>query len=90
MRPNELQDFDDARREMAATATPMDTGALAFPSYREDPMHPGLTKREYFAGLAMQGWIHTNPAQDCFPGDIARWSVECADALIAELNKVMP
>lgn len=51
----------------------------------------GLTKREYFAALAMQGL-------SAFPGiiagqtkitstDIAKVSVKYADALIAELNK---
>jgi len=46
----------------------------------------GLTKREYFAGLAMQ-CIRVNgniipPAED-----VAIWSVRMADALIEELNK---
>lgn len=55
------------------------------------PPTAGLTKREYFAGLAMQGLI----ANDC--GDweeeenpieeMAMYSVEYADALLAELNK---
>ena len=43
----------------------------------------GLTKREYFAALAMQGIItkgYTN-------GYIAKEAVEIADALIEELNK---
>lgn len=44
---------------------------------------PGLTKREYFAGLAMQGFIASGKAD----GDFAEWSVKNADALIAELNK---
>ena len=46
----------------------------------------GLTKREYFAGLAMQGivsqWQH-----DWFPKDHARLAVEIADALLAELER---
>jgi len=44
---------------------------------------PGLTKREYFAGLAMQGFIS---AVTDF-GNLAGFSVMAADALIAELNK---
>lgn len=49
----------------------------------------GLTKREYFAGLAMQGilsnpyyaeWGINNP-------DLERIAVEKADALLAELSK---
>ena len=43
----------------------------------------GLTKREYFAGLAMQGFIS---AVTDF-GNLAAFSVMAADALIAELNK---
>jgi hypothetical protein len=47
----------------------------------------GLTKREYFAGLAMQGWISCQ--HDGFTGDefsIATRAVRCADALLAELE----
>ena len=44
----------------------------------------GLSKREYFAGLAMAG------KSDCGSiavNQLAKWSVEYADALIAELEK---
>ena len=41
----------------------------------------GLTKREYFAGLAMQGYIATGRAAD------ASECVRCADALLKELDK---
>lgn len=46
---------------------------------------PGITKREYFAALIMQG-LMANPN----PGAIdraAQMSVEGADMLISELNK---
>ena len=43
----------------------------------------GLTKREYFAGLAMQGMA----ASDLTYEDIAHDSVKMADALLAELDK---
>lgn len=46
----------------------------------------GLTKRELFAALAMQGFcstIKSNPAHR----NIASEAVKAADALIAELNK---
>lgn len=50
----------------------------------------GLTKREYFAGLAMQGQI-TNAEilvrYGLYAADVARAAVEQADALIAALNK---
>jgi len=48
----------------------------------------GLTKREYFAGLAMQGLIVLYKDYD--PGDyayLAICSTKAADALITELNK---
>lgn len=51
-------------------------------------MHEGLTKREYLAGLAMQG-ICANPTTDIKPhGEaIAIIAVECADALLKELSE---
>ena len=51
----------------------------------------GLTKREYFAGLAMQGVIQ-QCAGDRPPAGMSRdqyfavMAVHCADALIAALN----
>ena len=65
----------------------------AFPvSPNSEYAHPdwyGLTKREYFAGLAMQGLLaHTGSfGEPGSPGVLANRSVEMADALIAELNK---
>lgn len=49
----------------------------------------GLTKREYFAGLAMQGLCAYNGSSgsNAGPGNIAVRSLEIADALLAELNK---
>lgn len=43
----------------------------------------GLTKREYFAGLAMQGLV----ASDLTFEAIAQDSVKMADAILAELDK---
>jgi hypothetical protein len=48
----------------------------------------GLTKREYFAAMAMQGEITCQ--HDEFtghPDTIAIRAVQCADALLAELEK---
>jgi len=47
----------------------------------------GLTKREYFAAMAMQGYRSAEVVSTVVPGEIARWSVEDADALIKELEK---
>lgn len=61
----------------------------AFPKVTPDgdQLQNGLTKREYFAGLAMQGLlasyagIHTIPN----PEILAKKSVQFADALLTEL-----
>jgi hypothetical protein len=46
----------------------------------------GLSKREYFAAMAMQGLLSTVP--ESFNGrEIAEISVNMADALIEALNK---
>jgi len=56
---------------------------------------PGLTIRQYYAGLAMQGMLIQNLAVDRALNEVnnsqvnalVQASVKCADALIAELNK---
>lgn len=54
-----------------------------------EAMSYGLTKRERFAAMAMQGMLaNTALTYRTFKEKlIAAWSVDCADALIAELNK---
>lgn len=47
----------------------------------------GLSKREYFASMAMQGNIKADTNFDCSSSQLAGWAVECADALIEALNK---
>lgn len=68
----------------------------AFPISKEDaneyseelPINTGLTKREYFAAMAMQGILAS-----CFksfnpnPQDVAEDSIIFADALLTALNK---
>lgn len=44
----------------------------------------GLTKREYFAGLAMQGMANSDLTYE----DIAHDAVKMADALLKELDKL--
>ncbi len=50
--------------------------------------HSGLTKREYFAAMAMQGYCGGEfIGQSGMPQDsIAKWCVDMADALINQLN----
>ncbi len=43
----------------------------------------GLTIRQYFAAMAMQGLL----ANSDYQTNISDGAVKCADALIAELNK---
>lgn len=55
----------------------------------------GLTKREWFAGMAMQGMMSVPPRElmDCCSKDetvgvwLARQSIDIADILCAELEK---
>jgi hypothetical protein len=51
-------------------------------------INSGLTKREYFAGLAMQGWMSSNgnPLDHYIP-KMAAECVAYADALLEELAK---
>lgn len=48
----------------------------------------GMTKREYFAAMAMQGVEASNPIEDPLTiKDVAKRSVKLADALIKALNE---
>lgn len=48
----------------------------------------GLSKREYFAAMAMQGILSTQEnGNGITEAKIAEWSVQNADALLAELAK---
>jgi hypothetical protein len=69
---------------------------LAFPLGSGDLRDPcGLTKRELFAAMAMQGMtgtmqLTTNPYRGGEQVYLASAAVACADALIAELAKAQP
>lgn len=48
----------------------------------------GLTKREYFAAMAMQGYLAGYGLTECANAEhVAKIAVECADALLTELEK---
>ena len=49
--------------------------------------YTGLTKREYFAAMAMQGIIANKDGLDIKIERIVESAVDTADALIEELNK---
>jgi hypothetical protein len=59
----------------------------AFPLVTESQYNPGLSKREYFAGLAMQALCKIAEKFGDDPDVIAELSVDYADALLKELNK---
>jgi hypothetical protein len=48
---------------------------------------PGLTKREYFAAMAMQGLLANPIAPETEYEDNMLFAVQHADALIDQLNK---
>jgi hypothetical protein len=52
-----------------------------------DSPNTGLTKREYFAAMAMQGIIANKDGLDIKIERIVESAVDTADALIEELNK---
>lgn len=73
-----------------------DKNSTAFPFWEQNGfgaithMMPGLTKREYFAAMAMQGlcsWNHNSGKMICNTTKIEEEAVELADNLIKELNK---
>ena len=47
----------------------------------------GLTKREYFAAMAMQGILASDSDQNYTDENVSAWAVNSADALLAELAK---
>jgi hypothetical protein len=63
----------------------------AFPEVQELPQFNhhsyGLTKREYFASMAMQGVLSDPNNESLSQKAIAIYAVEMADSLIKELNK---
>ena len=56
-------------------------------NYRTSFGKPGLSKREYFAAMAMQGISAKGLFAELEYSDLAEWSVKQADALIEALNK---
>ncbi len=78
-------------REYKATRTKGDECAFAIPAFEtpktvwNKPQY-GLTKREYFAAMAMQGLLASN--NDNFTKPLAEYSVEKADQLINALNNL--
>lgn len=49
-----------------------------------DSVSPGLTKREYFAAMAMQGYVASST--DSTAEAASRFAVNCADELLKALE----
>lgn len=71
-----------------------DTSGQAFPMMRDQSheerfiIEPGMTLRQWYAGLAMQGTIASQtPDESIDPEMCAKWCFEVADAMIAEGSK---
>lgn len=47
-----------------------------------------MSKREYFAAMAMQGYLANDKTIGAKDKDLAHWSVRTADALIKALNEM--
>lgn len=61
--------------------------AFYHPDGAIDLLNNGLTKREYFASMAMQGIISNKDGLDIKIERIVESAVDTADALIEKLNK---
>ena len=57
-----------------------------FIEHARGPLHAGITKREYFAGLAING-LTGESGRYFSPEDMANDAVRLADALLAELER---
>lgn len=61
------------------------TGGPAFPS-ASNP-YGCITKRQYYAGMAMQGMLSNPEARIMSPEKVACWAFEHADSMIAHEEK---
>ena len=67
----------------------------AFPNVGDGPLYDGLSKRELFAAMAMQGLLAANArgindpdyTMNFDPERLSQWAVQHADALIAALDR---
>jgi hypothetical protein len=78
-------------KDMPAMPQPIASNGVDFIDAREyDPCNGGLTKREHFAGLAMQGLLAGGYCMDDPQNRLSNVPSEAmalADALLAELDK---
>ena len=74
-------------KETKANEPAFSKAAFYHPDGGLDSPNAGLTKREYFASMAMQGIIANKDGLDIKIERIVESAVDTADALINELNK---
>jgi hypothetical protein len=67
--------------------TPNDPITLLHSASEKDILFQGLTKREYFAAMAMQGLLANHSLTNAHDEIIAMTALDAADALINALNK---
>lgn len=60
---------------------------LVFPTEATNSYEPGLTKREYFAALALQGLLAAGRDHNSGQAGISEKAVLLSDSLINQLNK---
>lgn len=66
----------------------VDSANVIYDEPRVNVMNRGLTKREYFAAMAMQGYLASFSGEGlATPSTMAMRAIGYADALINELNK---
>ncbi len=65
--------------------TAKENGEMA--AYPQMGRFNGLTKRELFAAMALQGFAASSQENTQTSAQLAAWSIERADALLAELAK---
>ena len=59
----------------------------AFPFFNDENLYQGITKREYFAAMAMQGMLANASYDTCSFAKIAKDSFSVTDAMLAESEK---
>lgn len=67
--------------------TDKNDAAFARPASENNMGEYGLSKREYFAALALQGLLSDSGETYPMPKEISEWAVKYADALIDALNQ---
>jgi hypothetical protein len=62
----------------------IDNGGPAFPVSVHNPYNPGMTLRDHFAGLAMQGFLADGAAPSVSKETISEMAYAMADAMLLE------